>query len=127
MPRLPEYHRDRGERHWIKSYRDLLPAPPQRLRDLSRWLEVGPLYPSSVLFREDDYLLIEERSLRDRALYRLVVAEVADGASHTEPDRGRVRSRSASRPVPVKGLEEAGLVSRSDDVVAGPSPDLHVG
>ena len=87
LPRLPEYHRDRGERHWItdyKPYRDLLPAAPRkRLRDLSRWLEVGPLNPSSTLFREDDYWLTEERSLTNRALYHWVVTESANG-HHTQ-------------------------------------------
>ena len=95
------------------------------MRDLSRWLEVGPLNPSSALFREDDYWLTEERSLTDRALYHWVVTESANGhhtQSHLEPDRGRVGSRSASRPVPIKALEEAGLVTRSDDVLRDRRP-----
>jgi uncharacterized protein len=104
-------------------YRDLLPlAAPRRMRDLSRWLEVGPLNPSSALFREDDYLLTEERSLNDRGLYHSVLTEISKGRrTQSEIAMGLGRDQRAVQ-FPMKALEEAGFVTRSDDVLRDRRP-----
>jgi uncharacterized protein len=104
-------------------YRDLLPAlPPKRIADVPRWLASGPLNPSSTLFREDDYLLTEERALTDRALYHSVVAEIAKGQS---TQGGIAKGLAREQPAvqyPLAALEESGFVVRSDDVLRDRRP-----
>lgn len=99
-------------------YRDLLPAkPPRRLADVARWLAEGPLNPASALFREDDYLLTEERSLTDRALYHSVVAAIAQGHTTQGTIAGALGREQRSVQHPLRALEEAGFVDRQDDVL----------
>ena len=104
-------------------YRDLLSArPPSRMSDLGRWLAAGPLNPASALFREDDYLLTEERSLVDRALYHAVVSAIATG--HTSQGAIAAALGREQRAVqhPLKALEEAGFVNRVDDALRSRRP-----
>lgn len=104
-------------------YRDLLPArPPGRERDLGRWLAEGPLNPASALFREDDYLLTEERSLADRALYHSVVAAIAQGNTTQATIASTLGREQRAVQHPLRALEEAGFVSRSDDVLRSRRP-----
>lgn len=79
-------------------YRDLVAArPPRRMADLSRWIEQTVLDPGSALFREDDYLLREERSLSDRALYHAVVGATA-APSTGSPTRSCASTTPSSVP-----------------------------
>lgn len=104
-------------------YRDLLPAkPPGRGRDLGRWLAAGPLNPASALFREDDYLLTEERSLADRALYHSVVAAIAQGNTTQATIASTLSREQRAVQHPLRALEEAGFVIRSDDVLRSRRP-----
>ncbi|MGH9001316.1 MAG: AAA family ATPase [Acidimicrobiia bacterium] len=104
-------------------YRDLLPArPPARVADLTPWLAAGPLNPASAIFREDDYLLTEQRSLVDRALYHAVVTAIAAG--HTSQGAIAAALGREQRAVqhPLRALEEAGFVDRHDDVLRSRRP-----
>jgi hypothetical protein len=97
-------------------YRDLIAAKtPARMADFSRWLEHGVLNPASAMFREDDYLLTEERSMSDRALYHSVVGAIAAG--HTSQGSIATALGREGRAVqhPLKALEDAGFVDRDDD------------
>ncbi len=99
-------------------YRDLLPArPPQRAGDLARWLAEGPLNPASALFREDDYLLTEERVLSDRALYHSVVAAIATGQRSQSGIASALGREARAVQHPLMALEEAGFVARMDDAL----------
>lgn len=104
-------------------YRDLLPSsPPRRPSDLSKWLAAGPLSPASALFREDEYLLTEERSLSDRALYHAVVAAIASGNTNqaaVAQALGRVQ-RSVQHPL--RNLEDAGFIDAIDDALRSRRP-----
>lgn len=104
-------------------YRDLLPSPvPKRTRDIAKWLEAGPLNPSSALFREDDYLLTEERVLTDRALYHSVLTEIANGhRTQSEIAAGLGRDQRAVQ-FPIKALEDTGFVTRTDDALRDRRP-----
>lgn len=104
-------------------YRDLLPtAPPTRPRDFARWLAAGPLNPASAMFREDDYLLTEERSLSDRALYHSVVAAIAAGnTSQTAVAQALGREQRAVQH-PLRALEDTGFVVATDDVLRSRRP-----
>lgn len=109
-------------------YRDLIPAnPPKRMADFTRWLQQGVLNPASAMFREDDYLLTEERSLTDRALYHAVVGAIA-GSNTSQGAIAAALGRDA-RAVqhPLKALEDAGFVERHDDVLRSRRPIYRLG
>ena len=88
----------RPRRH--SRYRGLLPAAvPKRPAGVAKWLAAGPLNPASALFREDDYLLTEERSLPNRALYHSVITAIAEGhTSQATIAAALGRERRAVRP-----------------------------
>lgn len=104
-------------------YRDLLPAtPPKQMSDVGKWLAAGPLNPASALFREDDYLLTEERSLSDRALYHSVVTAIANGNTSQAEIAAALGREQRAVQHPLKALEEAGFVSRTDDALRARRP-----
>jgi DNA-binding transcriptional ArsR family regulator len=104
-------------------YRDLLTAsPPTRPGDLAKWLAAGPLNPASALFREDDYLLAEERSLPDRALYHSVITAIADGHTRQASIAAALGREQRAVQHPLKTLEDAGFVTRTDDALRARRP-----
>jgi len=104
-------------------YRDLLPAtPPKRAEDFAKWLAAGPLSPASALFREDDYLLTEERSLSDRALYHSVVAAIASGNTNQAAVAQALGREQRSVQHPLRALEDAGFVVATDDALRSRRP-----
>jgi DNA-binding transcriptional ArsR family regulator len=104
-------------------YRDLMPAmAPRRQVDVAGWLARGPLNPASALFREDDYLLTEERNLSDRALYHSVVTAIARGNTTQATIAVALGRESRSVQHPLRMLEEAGFVTRTDDVLRSRRP-----
>lgn len=104
-------------------YRDLLPAnPPKRTGDFTKWLTAGPLSPASALFREDDYLLTEERSLSDRALYHSVVAAIASGNTSQAAVAQTLGREQRSVQHPLRALEDAGFVLATDDALRSRRP-----
>ncbi|MGI9017722.1 MAG: AAA family ATPase [Euzebya sp.] len=104
-------------------YRDLLPAnPPKRAGDFAKWLATGPLSPASALFREDDYLLTEERSLSDRALYHSVVAAIASGNTNQTAVAQALGREQRSVQHPLRALEDAGFVVATDDALRSRRP-----
>lgn len=104
-------------------YRDLMTArTPVRMSDFSRWIEQGVLNPASAMFREDDYLLTEERALSDRALYHAVVGAIAAGATSQTAIAAAVGRENRSVQHPLKALEEAGFVVRDDDMFKSRRP-----
>ena len=104
-------------------YRDLLPArPPTRSADTPRWLETGVLNPASALFREDDYLLTEQRTLADRALYHSVVAAISAGNTSQGAIAAALGREQRAVQHPLKALEEAGFVDRTEDMLRSRRP-----
>ena len=104
-------------------YRDLLTGrTPRRVSDVEAWLAAGPLNPASALFREDDYLLTEERSLTDRALYHSVVAAIANGQSTQTGIAAALGREARSVQHHLTALEHAGFISRSDDALRSRRP-----
>jgi uncharacterized protein len=104
-------------------YRDLLPAAvPKRPADAAKWLAAGPLNPASALCREDDYLLAEERSLPERALYHSVITAIAEGhyehRRHESPRRRSLRRAAVYRRA-VRTSDRPGM-SRPSSVSYGP-------
>lgn len=104
-------------------YRDLVAAKtPTRMADFARWLEHGVLNPASAMFREDDYLLTEERSLFDRALYHAVVGAIAAGNTSQASIAAAVGRENRAVQHPLKALEEVGFVTRDDDMFKNRRP-----
>lgn len=104
-------------------YRDFIAAKtPTRMADFDRWLERGVLNPASAMFREDDYLLTEERSLTDRALYHAVIGAISAGKTSQAAIAAAVGRENRAVQHPLKALEEAGFVIRDDDMLRSRRP-----
>jgi AAA+ ATPase superfamily predicted ATPase len=104
-------------------YGDLITAKtPARMADFSRWLEHGVLNPASAMFREDDYLLTEERSLSDRALYHAVIGAIAAGRTSQGAIAAALGRESRAVQHPLRALEDAGFVDRDDDLLRDRRP-----
>lgn len=104
-------------------YRDLIPGqPPTSPESFAHWLSGGPLNPSSAAFREDAYLLAEERSINDRQLYHSVLTAIAGGAA-TQAAIAQVLDRpSAGVQHPLAALAEAGFIVALDDAFRARRP-----
>lgn len=88
---------------------------PAGADDFDAWVVRTVLNPASPLFREARYLLAEEPSLRDKALYHSVLAAVAEG-NHTRGAIARfVGRRDDALQHPLSVLEDAGLLRRDPD------------
>lgn len=108
-------------------YRDLIPAnPPRRMADFTRWLQQGALNPASAMFREDDYLLTEERSLTDRGLYHAVIGAIAAGSTSQGAIAAALGREARAVQHPLKALEDAGFVERHDDMLRSRRPIYHL-
>ncbi|MFN0152818.1 MAG: AAA family ATPase, partial [Gaiella sp.] len=104
-------------------YRDLLPAPPPRsLAEFPGWLAAGPLNPASALFREDAYLLTEERALPDRALYHAVIAAIGEGATSQSRIAAELGRDAGGVQHALRALEATGFVTRTDDALRSRRP-----
>jgi uncharacterized protein len=108
-------------------YRDLLGLdPPRDLAAIGPWLAAGVCNPASALFREDDYLLAEERGLNDRALYHSVLSAIAAG-NHTETKMAAVLGRDRQAlSWPLGVLVDAGFVVRDDDALRRRRPAYRI-
>lgn len=104
-------------------YRDMITAkPPSRTAAFARWLEQGLLNPASAMFREDDYLLTEDRSLTDRALYHAVVGAIAGGSTSQGAIAATLGREARAVQHPLLALEDAGFVERHDDMLRSRRP-----
>jgi hypothetical protein len=108
-------------------YRDLLAVQaPASVLDIGGWLAAGVCNPASSLFREDDYLLAEERGLSDRALYHSVLSAVAAGnLSETRMAAALGRERQAIA-WPLRVLLDAGFLVRHDDALRLRRPSYRI-
>jgi len=108
-------------------YRDLLGLdPPRDLDGIGSWLAAGVCNPASALFREDDYLLAEERGLNDRALYHSVLSAIAAG-NHTESKMASLLGRDRqSLSWPLRILIDASFVVRDDDALRRRRPSYRI-
>src|ERR1035441_3994610 len=72
-------------------YRELVRRTPSSLDDFDAWVVDEVLSPASALFREDEWLLGEQRGLENRGLYLSVLSTVAGGATSESADRKSTR------------------------------------
>lgn len=108
-------------------YRDLLDIElPSDVAGIGPWLAAGVCNPASALFREDDYLLAEERGLTDRAPYHSVLSAIAAGnrgESKIAAALGRERQALAW---PLRVLLDSGFVVRDEDALRLRRPSYRV-
>jgi DNA-binding MarR family transcriptional regulator len=108
-------------------YRDLLEmGPPTSVADFPAWLARGVLNPSHAMFRETDYLLAEEPSLTDRAIYQSALAAIAAGRTTSGGVAGALGRPETSVTHVIDGLERARFIERADDVLRSRRPTLRI-
>lgn len=88
---------------------------PARADDFDAWVVRTVLNPASPLFKEARYLLTEESSLRDKALYHSVLAAVAEGNHNRRAIARFVGRLDDALQHPLTVLEDAGLLRRDPD------------
>jgi uncharacterized protein len=108
-------------------YRDLLEmGPPASVADFPAWLARGVLNPSHAMFRETDYLLAEEPSLTDRAIYQSALSAIAAGRTTSGAVAGALGRPETSVTHVIDGLERARFIERADDVLRSRRPMLRI-
>lgn len=104
-------------------YRALTEGAPSSVEDLGRWLSGNILSPTHALYREDDYLLQEERTITDRMLYGSILRLIANGVSSQSEMSARLGRSRESLAFPLATLIKAGFVVRSVDILHANKPE----
>ena len=101
----------------MPGYRDLLlnAGTPSKLGELGDWLAAGVLDPGHALFREDEYLLAEDRGLADRALHLSILSAVAAGERTVKGIASAVGRERTALARPLAALVMADLLTKTDD------------
>lgn len=108
-------------------YRDLLDgAVPATTGEFEDWLAAGVLNPSHALFREAEYLLSEDPSLVDRALYRSIIAAIAGGEATRRGVASVLGRPDTALDHPLDQLERAQFILRDSDLLRPNRPLLRV-
>lgn len=103
-------------------YRDLTDSVPQSTEELDRWLIGHVLNPAHALFGETDYLLREDPTITDRALYQSVLAAIAGGQTTPGGIAAALGRDARSLWHPLDVLRAGGFVRRSEDVLSQRRP-----
>jgi AAA+ ATPase superfamily predicted ATPase len=98
-------------------YRELVRSVPSSLGDLDAWVVDEILSPASALFREDEWLLGEQRGMENRALYLSVLAAVAGGSGTQTAIANQLGRSQQSVLHPLDALVRSGFLEKDDDVV----------
>lgn len=107
-------------------YRELVRSVPMSLGDLDSWVVNEVLSPASALFREDEWLLGEQRGMESRALYLSVLASVA-GGNGTQTSIANQLGRSQQSVLhPLDALVRSGFLEKGDDVIRQRRPIYRV-
>lgn len=108
-------------------YRDLLGgATPSTVDELGDWLAAGVLNPSHALFREAEYLLYEDPSLVDRALYRSIIAAIALGEGTRRGVANTLGRPETALDHSLNRLERGQFIVRDADLLRPNRPLLRV-
>jgi AAA+ ATPase superfamily predicted ATPase len=90
---------------------------PTGADDLDDWVVRTVLNPARPLFREARYLLAEDSSLREPALYHSVLAAVAEGNRTRGGIASFIGRKATDLQHPLTVLEDAGLLIRQPDLL----------
>jgi uncharacterized protein len=103
-------------------YRTLAPPPPVTLDGFEEWVVESLMNPASALYREDSYLLGEDRRFGDRAIYMSVLRAIAGGDHRPSRIAGRVGRAQTSLSHVFRVLTEAGFLRNEEGVLSGRDP-----
>ncbi len=98
-------------------YRELVRSAPASTEEFDAWVVDEVLSPSSALFREDEWLLGEQRGLDNRALYLSVLSAVATGCRTQSAISAELGRSQQSVLHPLDALVRLGFVAKDEDVV----------
>jgi hypothetical protein len=98
-------------------YRELVRSVPASMEEFDTWVVDEVLSPSAALFREDEWLLGEQRGLEDRALYLSVLSAVAGGSCTQSAISNELGRSQQSVLHPLDALVRSGFLDKHDDVV----------
>lgn len=98
-------------------YRELVRSVPSSLEDFDAWVLDEVLSPSSAHFREDEWLLGDQRGMENRALYLSVLASVAAGNRAQTEIANQLHRSQQSVLHPLDALVRSGFLNKHDDVV----------
>jgi hypothetical protein len=107
-------------------YRELVRRTPSSMDDFDAWVVDEVLSPASALFREDEWLLGEQRGLENRGLYLSVLSTVAGGATSESAIASALGRSQQSVLHPLGALVRAGFLDKDDDVLRKRRPTYRV-
>jgi uncharacterized protein len=107
-------------------YRALTTGLPKSAADLGSWFGKNVLNPTHALYREDDYLLQEERTITDRALYGSILRLIASGVASQSEMAGRLARSRESLNHPLTTLVRSGFVIRDVDLLKDNKPQFRL-
>jgi AAA+ ATPase superfamily predicted ATPase len=107
-------------------YRRLVDGPPASLADFDQWIARTVLNPAHALFHEAEYLLAEEPTLTDRALYQSAFSAIASGSTTPGAVAAALGRRETSITHVIAGLARAGFVDRDEDLLRQRRPVLRI-
>jgi hypothetical protein len=107
-------------------YRELVRSVPASIEEFDTWVVDEVLSPSAALFREDEWLLGEQRGLQDRALYLSVLSAVAGGTSTQSAIANELGRSQQSVLHPLDALVRSGFLDKHDDVLRQRRPVYHI-
>lgn len=98
-------------------YRELVRSSPRSPDEFDSWVLNEVLSPASALFREDEWLLGEQRGIENRAIYQSVLTAIAGGRSTETAIAKQLRRSQQSVQHPLRALVEAGFLRKDEDVL----------
>ena len=98
-------------------YRELVRSVPSSMEEFDAWVVDEVLSPAGALFREDEWLLGEQRGLENRALYLSVLSAVAAGCRTQSAISSELGRSQQSVLHPLAALVRLGFLAKDDDVV----------
>jgi len=98
-------------------YRELVRSVPSSIQEFDVWVVDEVLSPGAALFREDEWLLGEQRGLENRALYLSVLSAVAGGSCTQSAISNELGRSQQSVLHPLDALVRSGFLDKDDDVV----------
>lgn len=98
-------------------YRELVRSAPSSMEEFDAWVVDEVLSPAAALFREDEWLLGEQRGLENRALYLSVLSAVAAGCRTQSAISSELGRSQQGVLHPLDALVRLGFVAKNDDIV----------
>jgi AAA+ ATPase superfamily predicted ATPase len=108
-------------------YRELVRRAPADLSDFEPWLLEEVLSPTAALYREDEWLLGEQRGLEARSVYLSVLAAVASGNTQQRAIAAVLGRPATSIQHHLETLEHAGFITKDEDALRQRRPMYRVG